>query len=95
MYCANIGDSRCIVVRNEKEVVALSEDQKPENPEEKARILAAGGRVEPLAGPPDVDRGPPRVWLKEVNVPGLAMSRSIGDEVSQTVGVISVPEIMK
>ena len=40
------------------------------------------------------DCGPPRVWLAEVDVPGLAMSRSIGDEVSQTVGVISVPEII-
>ena len=36
---------------------------------------------------------PPRVWLAEVDVPGLAMSRSIGDDVSQTVGVISVPDI--
>jgi serine/threonine protein phosphatase PrpC len=29
-----------------------------------------------------------------VDVPGLAMSRSIGDEVSQQVGVISIPEII-
>lgn len=28
-------------------------------------------------------------------MPGLAMSRSIGDEISQTVGVISVPEVTK
>lgn len=95
VYCANVGDSRCIVVRNKDYVTALSEDQKPENLGEKERILAAGGRVEPLPGPPNVDRGPMRVWLGEVDVPGLAMSRSIGDNVSQTVGVISVPEIMQ
>jgi len=95
IYCANIGDSRCIVVRNKNKVIALSEDQKPENPGEKERILAAGGRVEPLPGPPGVDCGPDRVWLGEVDVPGLAMSRSIGDNVSQTVGVISIPEIMQ
>ncbi len=29
-----------------------------------------------------------------MDVPGLAMSRSIGDEVAQTVGVISVPELI-
>lgn len=46
-------------------------------------------------GPPGEDCGPPRVWLAEVDVPGLAMSRSIGDEVSQSVGVISVPEIIE
>lgn len=74
------------------QALALSNDQKPERPDEKARILAHGGRVEPLPGPPG-ECGPARVWLAEADVPGLAMSRSIGDEVSQTVGVISVPEI--
>jgi serine/threonine protein phosphatase PrpC len=97
LYVANIGDSRCVMARhkgnNKYQTIDLSEDQKPENPKEKARIIAAGGRVEPLPGPPGEDCGPPRVWLTEVDVPGLAMSRSIGDEVSQTVGVISVPEI--
>jgi len=34
-------------------------------------------------------------FAHQVDVPGLAMSRSIGDDVSQTVGVISVPEIME
>lgn len=94
LYVANVGDSRCVVGLRDGGAKGLSEDQKPENPLEKARILKAGGRVEPLPGPPDEDCGPMRVWLAEVDVPGLAMSRSIGDEVSQTVGVISVPEIM-
>jgi len=99
LYVGNIGDSRCVVCRQtangEIESIALSIDQKPDNPKEKARILKAGGRVEPLPGPPGEDTGPPRVWLAEVDVPGLAMSRSIGDEVSQTVGVICVPEIVE
>jgi serine/threonine protein phosphatase PrpC len=98
VYVANIGDSRAVLFRktadNRAEAVGLSEDQKPENEHEKARILKAGGRVEPLPGPPGEDCGPPRVWLAEYDVPGLAMSRSIGDLVSQTVGVISVPEII-
>ena len=37
--------------------------------------------------------GPQRVWLKYENVPGLAMSRSFGDEVAHSVGVSSEPEI--
>jgi len=99
LIIANIGDSRCVLCRllekgsNRWEAIALTVDQKPENPKEKARIIKSGGRVEPLPGPPGEDCGPPRVWLAEVDVPGLAMSRSIGDEVSQTVGVISTPEI--
>jgi len=72
----------------------LSHDHKPESPLEKQRIEAAGGRVETLPGPPGEDCGPFRVWLAQVDVPGLAMSRSIGDEISQTVGVTSVPEII-
>ena len=110
MYVANIGDSRCVLARKNENgrlvAIPLSVDQKPENPEEKARIIRAGGRVEPLPGtqqsddpasmisrlelktpvfalgPPGEDCGPPRVWLAEVDVPGLAMSRSIGDEAS-------------
>eukprot|EP00823_Brevimastigomonas_motovehiculus_P007021 TRINITY_DN6042_c0_g1_i1.p1 TRINITY_DN6042_c0_g1~~TRINITY_DN6042_c0_g1_i1.p1 ORF type:complete len:430 (-),score=123.04 TRINITY_DN6042_c0_g1_i1:200-1489(-) len=99
LYVANIGDSRCVLCRklsDEKfQVIPLSVDQKPDVPKEKERIMLAGGRVEPLPGPVGEDCGPPRVWLAEVDVPGLAMSRSIGDEVSQTVGVISIPEIIE
>jgi serine/threonine protein phosphatase PrpC len=96
LYVANVGDSRAVLARQGPngvvQAIALSNDQKPERPDEKARIIAHGGRVEPLPGPPG-ECGPARVWLAEADVPGLAMSRSIGDEVSQTVGVISVPEI--
>ncbi|SPQ99022.1 PPM-type phosphatase domain-containing protein [Plasmodiophora brassicae] len=99
LFIGNIGDSRCIVLQQggegEHSLVALqlSRDQKPDDPDEKKRILAAGGRVEPLPGPPNEDMGPSRVWLAEIDVPGLAMSRSIGDDVSHTVGVISIPEM--
>jgi len=96
LYVANIGDSRCVLCTKTADgyrAVAMSVDQKPENPEEKARILAAGGRVETLPGAPGDDNGPYRVWLRDVDVPGLAMSRSIGDQVSHSVGVISDPVI--
>jgi len=35
--------------------------------------------------------GPMRVWLKNENMPGLAMSRSIGDKVAASVGVSHEP----
>ncbi len=54
LYVANIGDSRCMIVRRGAagtlEVVALSYDHKPDTPKEKERILRAGGRVQPLPG---------------------------------------------
>jgi serine/threonine protein phosphatase PrpC len=37
--------------------------------------------------------GPQRVWIKDEEVPGLAMSRSFGDKVAASVGVICIPEI--
>lgn len=37
--------------------------------------------------------GPNRVWLKNKQVPGLAMTRSIGDLVAGSVGVTPEPEI--
>ena len=38
-------------------------------------------------------KGPARVWLADQNIPGLAMSRSLCDEVAKQAGVISEPEI--
>ena len=33
------------------------------------------------------------MWLLDDDVPGLAMSRSFGDEIAHNVGVICVPEV--
>ena len=96
LYTANIGDSRCVLIRAPDLpayppfTIALTSDHKPDVPSEQQRILKAGGRVCPIPG---MDSGPPRVWLKDLDEPGLAMSRSIGDEVSASVGVIATPDI--
>jgi serine/threonine protein phosphatase PrpC len=42
---ANVGDSRAMVIRADGTLEELSEDHKPDNPEEKDRILKAGGTV--------------------------------------------------
>ncbi|XP_075169983.1 putative protein phosphatase CG10417 [Haematobia irritans] len=44
LYVANAGDSRCVVCRNGK-AIEMSLDHKPEDDEESARIIKAGGRV--------------------------------------------------
>jgi serine/threonine protein phosphatase PrpC len=75
------------------DVKELSFDHKPDLPEEKERILNNGGRVAPLPGPVGEDTGPMRVWLADIDVPGLAMSRSLGDDVAHTVGVSDIPEV--
>ena len=48
IYCANAGDSRTVLGRQsgKQMCMPLSDDHKPDNREEKARIEAAGGFVE-------------------------------------------------
>eukprot|EP01083_Nonionella_stella_P098310 276440_1 len=97
-YTANVGDSRTVLAREEKggtlAAIALSFDQKPDNEQEKIRIEKKNGRVEPCKGPMGEYIGPHRVWLKHQEMPGLAMSRSFGDDVATSVGVHSEPEII-
>jgi serine/threonine protein phosphatase PrpC len=45
VICANAGDSRCVLVRANGTVVPLSHDHKPNNPEERERIMKAGGNT--------------------------------------------------
>lgn len=42
----------------------------------------------------DEPLGPPRVWLREMNVPGLCMTRSFGDYVAASVGVLDTPQVI-
>lgn len=46
MYCANAGDSRCVLAANGK-ATDLSEDHKPALPGEKRRIEKAGSIITP------------------------------------------------
>ena len=94
--CANVGDSRAIIGRfNEMWFpVELSHDHKPNDKLEKIRIIEAGGRVEPFQETGGQFIGPDRVWLQHEQLPGLAMSRSIGDLVAAHVGVIAEPEVI-
>lgn len=74
---ANCGDSRAVLCRNGK-AIPLSNDQKPDRPDELNRIQEAGGRVIYWDGP---------------RVSGvLAMSRAIGDNYLKPY-VICEPEV--
>lgn len=107
LWCANVGDSRSLLGRqmsdksslsnqsNHWMSIALSRDHKPNEPDESSRIYSCGGRVEAYQDEHGNPFGPSRVWLKTQNIPGLAMSRSFGDKVASSVGVISEPEILE
>ena len=56
-------------------------------------ILGANGRIDSYRNQLGNQIGPMRVWLKNEDIPGLAMSRSFGDSLAARVGVNAVPEI--
>eukprot|EP00357_Protocruzia_adherens_P032191 CAMPEP_0115046528 /NCGR_PEP_ID=MMETSP0216-20121206/48797_1 /TAXON_ID=223996 /ORGANISM="Protocruzia adherens, Strain Boccale" /LENGTH=581 /DNA_ID=CAMNT_0002429615 /DNA_START=83 /DNA_END=1828 /DNA_ORIENTATION=+ len=97
LWCSNVGDSRAVLARKTEESwhsIPLSRDHKPDDILEKQRIYECDGRVEPFREANGDPIGPHRVWLKNENAPGLAMSRSLGDQVAARVGVIPEPEIL-
>lgn len=72
---------------------ALSRDHKPDDPTERQHIEANNGRVDCYKDSFGKQIGPMRVWLKNEDLPGLAMSRSFGDSTAARVGVNAVPEV--
>lgn len=107
LYCANVGDSRAVIARQMNDTsksttsgrhwmsIVLSRDHKPNDKDEYTRIMSSGGRVESYQDEYGNPLGPARVWLKYQNLPGLAMSRSLGDGVAASVGVSCEPEILE
>lgn len=91
---SNIGDSRAIMGKltlinniNEWSFISLSNDHKPELPNEKERILKYGGIIEPRNH--EGSKAPVRVWIDKNS--GISMSRSLGDTNAKKVGVTWQP----
>ena len=93
IICANVGDSRAIIVKGDK-AIPLSIDQKPDEPEESKRIKENGGEISQYEEDGEKS-GPFRVWKKGEAYPGIAMSRSIGDFIASKLGVIPEPKFLE
>jgi len=97
IICSNIGDSRAILIKEEKGKYYyenLSYDHKPNKEEERKRIEKSGGEIHPCLDTEDDDVL--RVWIKgDNNIPGIAVSRTIGDSVSKDIGVTYVADIIE
>ena len=93
-YIGHVGDSRIVLGRKNKETGmwiphALTQDHKPESPEEKERIEKAGGEVSKTSRsgaervvwfrPKQGHRGPVRRSTSFEKIPFLAVARSLGD----------------
>ena len=94
---ANVGDSRAIKgqynsKRNKWNYIPLSRDHKPSDIDEAERIKKSKGIIHPYIDDDGNYAGPDRVWIDD-ELPGLAMSRSFGDEIARKVGVFAEPEV--
>ena len=99
LYISNIGDSTVILgIFNNKgntwKSKVLSINHVPESSEENKRIIQNNGKIERLKNSQNEEYGPYRVFDKDSDsLPGLAMSRSIGDEKAKSIGVTYEPEL--
>ena len=84
---SNLGDSKIILISQTNEIKELNSLHTLYNLDEKKRILEHGGVINPL------EVGPLRIWLKNKKYPGLAITRSFGDFESDSLGVLSIPDI--
>ncbi|KAF6164475.1 hypothetical protein GIB67_025301 [Kingdonia uniflora] len=99
-----------IAEKREEGIVAvdLSIDQTPFRADELERVKQYGARVltldqiEGLKNPDvqcwgteaDDDGDPPRLWVQNGMYPGTAFTRSLGDSVAESIGVVATPEIV-
>ncbi|CAL0334638.1 unnamed protein product [Lupinus luteus] len=98
-----------LAVKDGDRIVAedLSSDQTPFRRDECERVKHCGARVlsvdqvEGLKDPniqtwgDEESQGgdPPRLWVPNAMYPGTAFTRSVGDNLAETIGVIAVPEV--
>lgn len=88
--------------------IDLSIDQTPFRADELERVKLCGARVltlDQIEGlkNPDVqcwgteeadDGDPPRLWVENGMYPGTAFTRSLGDSIAESIGVVANPEIV-
>ncbi|KAJ1427245.1 Zinc finger, RING-type [Sesbania bispinosa] len=98
-----------LAVKDGNRIIAedLSSDQTPFRRDEYERVKLCGARVlsvdqvEGIKDPniqhwgDEESRGgdPPRLWVPNGMYPGTAFTRSIGDSLAETIGVVAIPEV--
>ena len=99
IICSNIGNTRAILARYENgyyNAIELNRDHKPTESDEIKRIISQGGIIKQNFDKiKKINNGPEKIFLKNSDIPGLTMSRSFGDNLAHTIGVINIPEVKR
>ena len=101
VFIASVGDSGVSLgwadEHNELKAAQVTPDHRPEIPEERLRIEGENGEGPGRVGQRKNDAGKPcgpfRVYMKDVNFPGLMVSRSLGDTMAHRCGCTSEPYV--
>merc|ERR1712232_521137 len=89
MGTAHVGDSKMMLVKDAK-IEFESADHILDDDEDR-RVTACGGEVRELDGA--ANAGVRRIFIRGQNLPGLAMSRSLGDLEAHHIGALAEPAI--
>lgn len=91
-FLREIAKRRHKVLDKEPIPFQMTIDHTTENKEEFIRILKSGGRLQQSSDKYGNRFGPYYIWKNYSNIPGLIVSRSIGNIIAEDIGVISKPD---
>ena len=90
LITVNLGDTKSILITDNKQIKELTTVHTPSLPTERTRIENFGGIISRI----DCSiTGPLRVWGLDRKTPGLSITRSFGDFDAESLGVISIPDV--
>ena len=92
-YLKEIANNRAILPEKEPTAVELSCRHTTENRDEFMRILRCGGRLQQNSDKYGNREGPYYIWKNYSSIPGLIVSRSIGNIIVEDIGVVPEPHL--
>ena len=86
----NLGNTKAILISDNKKIKELNICHTPCVKEERLRVENNGGTIGKIDW---LKVGPLRVWFKDKKYPGLSITRSLGDFEAEQLGILSIPDI--
>ena len=86
----NLGNTKAILISDDKKIKELNICHTPCVKEERLRVENNGGTIGKIDW---LKVGPLRVWFKDKKYPGLSITRSLGDFEAEQLGILSIPDI--
>ena len=94
LVCSNLGNCRAVIGRGgEKwQSIQLNVEHTLQNKKERERMISNNARIAVDSEDNGEGEGVEKIYMGNQDVPGLEITRSIGDKIGKFIGMISVPE---